>query len=272
MSTISAAPKASGRTIQSVARALNILETLSAARGEMPLNEIAKATELNVSTCHHILLTLMHRGYVGQNIKGRAYFLGNKVLELSSNRTRQFNLLDLAMPELHRLNHLINENVHLAVIHGNDLLSLAQLESTQVVRINTDSISLANAAHATAIGKSILAWLPENEISRIISAKGLEGFTEHTITDQDALTENLRLVRRYGYAMDKEEFLSGVVCIGNALRDYSGTVLGSVSVTMPESRARGEHLDRVTEAVKDCVSKLSEKLNRPSGEPEGIAP
>lgn len=254
-----------GRTIQSVSRALNILETLSTAQGEMPLNDIARLTELNVSTCHHILLTLMHRDYVGQNPKGRAYFLGNKVLELSSNRARQFNLVDLAMPELRQLNHRINENVHLAVVQGNDLLSLARLDSTQVVRINTDSISLANAAHATAIGKSILAWLPDNEIARIIAAKGLNRFTEHTIVDEDELIESLRLVRRYGYAMDKEEFLPGVVCVGNALRDYSGTVLGSISSTMPESRAKDAHLDMVTDAVKECVATLSEKLNRPDG-------
>ncbi len=260
------APPKSGRTIQSVARALNILEVLSKAEGEMQLGEIARETELNVSTCHHILLTLMTRGYVAQNNRGRAYFLGTKILELSSNRARQFSLAELAMPELRRLNSVTGENVHLAVIQGNDLVALAQLDSTKIVQVNMEAISLTGAAHATAIGKSILAWLPENEIERIIRQKGLPQFTRSTITDFDALKESLRLVRRFGFAIDREEFLPGVVCIGTALRDYSGTVLGSISCTLPDSRAADENIEIVKQAVLDCVAKLSSKLGRPKGD------
>lgn len=259
------------REIQSVARALDILEVLSKTPGERhlgerQLGEIATATGLNVSTCHHILLTLMNRGYVAQNKPGGAYFLGTKILELSSNRARQFSLAESAMPELRELNRVTGENVHLAVIQANDLVALAQLESLKVVQVNMATISLTNAAHATAIGKSILAWLPDNEIERIVVQKGLAQFTPKTITDFEDLKENLRLVRRFGYATDREEFLPGVVSIGTALRDYSGTVLGSVSCTLPASRGDDENIAHVIKAVRECGSKLSAKIGRPKGD------
>jgi IclR family acetate operon transcriptional repressor len=232
----------------------------------MQLGEIAETTGLNVSTCHHILLTLVNRNYVAQNERGRAYFLGSKILELSSNRARQFSLAESAMPELRQLNAATGENVHLAVIQGNDLVVLAQLDSPKVVQVNLEAVSLTNAAHATAIGKSILAWLPDNEMERIVRQKGLAQFTPKTLTDFDDLTENLRLVRRFGYALDREEFLPGVVSLGSALRDFSGTVLGSVSCTLPESRADDENVENLRKAVLECVVELSAKIGRPSGD------
>lgn len=256
------------REIQSVARALNILEILSKAQGEekvdeMQLSEIAMATDLNVSTCHHILLTLMNRGYVAQQKPGKAYFLGTKIHELSTMRARQISLAESVMPELRQLNLEINENVHLAMIQGNDLVVLAQLESSRVVRINLESVNLVNSSHANAIGKSILAWLPDIEIERIVGQKGLTRFTAATITDFGNLKKNLRLVRRFGCAYDYEEFLLGVVSIGIALRDQVGTVLGSVSCTLPESRASDENVEIIKNALVDCVTNLAVKIEYP---------
>ena len=255
------------REIQSVSRALNILEVLSKAQsegkvGEMQLGEIAIATDLNVSTCHHILLTLMKRGYVAQYSRGRAYFLGTKIHELSSNQARQFSLAASAMPELRQLNMVTGENVHLAVLQGNDLVVLVQLDSLEVVSVNLGSINLTNSAHATAIGKSILAWLPDIEIERIFKQIGLRRYTSETIVDFSDFKKNLRLVRRFGYAIDHEEFVVGVASVGTAIRDQAGTVLGSVSCTLPESRADTKHLDLVKKAVLTCAIGLSEKIGK----------
>ena len=82
-------------------------------------------------------------------------------------------------------------------------------------------------SHATAIGKAILAWLPDQEVIRLLEKRGQTKFTENTITERQGLIEALRHVRRYGFALDHQEFLPGVMSIGTALRDYSGTVLGS---------------------------------------------
>lgn len=257
------APSKVGRTIQSVDRALDVLEALARAGMELPLNEIALQAGLNVSTCHHLVATLAKRGYVAQNPRGRTYFLGAKVLELSSSRLRQFDLIELAMPELRRLNKDTQESVHLAVMQGHALTTLAKLDSPRPIRVGTDAGGKANAAHATATGKAILAWLPETEIARVIAEKGLTGFTPATITNIADLMENLRLVRRNGYAVDREEFQPGVTCVGAAVRDYSGAVIGSISCSMPTMRADAETLDRAKEAVRKYANALSENLGNP---------
>ncbi len=251
------------RTVQSVERGFDILELLAGSGREMQLREIAETTGLNVSTCHHLLSTLVKRGYAGQNPRGRTYFVGSKVLELSDGRLRQFSILDVAMPALHDLNRATGESIHLAVMQGYDLTTLAKLDSTRPIRVATDGIGKANAAHATATGKAILAWLPETEIARVIAEKGLSRFTDRTITGIADLMEELRHVRRNGYAIDREEFQPDVTCIGAAIRDHTGAVIGSLSSSMPDTRATGEHFELVREAVRNTATILSELLGNP---------
>ena len=255
------------RTIQSVDRALDLLEVLASSGAELPLGEIAARSGLNSSTCHHLLSTLAARGYVGQSRRGRSYFLGTKILELSSSRVRQFNLVEIAMPELRRLNRETRETVHLAVMRGHELTTLAILESPHPIRVATDAAGKANAAHATATGKAILAWLPEMEIARVIAEKGLTAFTDETITNIADLMEDLRLVRRNGFSMDREEFQPGVICVGSAIRDHLGAVIGSIGCSMPQMRAGDDILDKTKQAVRECARVLSELLGSPKDSP-----
>ena len=109
----------------------------------------------------------------------------------------------------------------------------------------------ANAAHATATGKAILAWLPPTELDRIVADKGLTAFTPNTITDIEKLGEELRLVRRNGYAIDREEFRPGVICLGAAIRDHAGAVVGSISVSSPAFPLHAG-IYRADEGSPDC--------------------
>jgi len=256
-------PGKGARRIQSVDRALNLMDVLAEAPGALSLNELASRAGLNVSTCHHLLATLVHRGYVGRTSRGRDYSLGPRITELSQLRLRQFSLVDIAMPELRRLNEQTLESAHLAVLQGNALVTLAKLDSRLPIRVGTDDAAKTNAAHATATGKAILAWLPEAEIARVIAATGLLRFTERIIATIAELMENLRLVRRNGYAADLEEFQPGVVCLGAAIRDQAGAVIGSISCSMPRMRAEGAHLAKVEAAVKACAAAISERFGSP---------
>jgi IclR family acetate operon transcriptional repressor len=248
-----------GRTIQSIERALDLLDIL-AADGERALGEIAAKAGLNSSTCHHLLATLVKRGYVGRNPRTRSYFLGSRITELSNRRLKQFNLIDLAMAELRQLNDATGESVQLAALRGDALVTLAKLESRLPVRVGVAESGKANAAHATAVGKAMLAWLPEPEITRIITHHGLSRFTPNTVGTLAELIEELRMVRRNGYAVDNEEFQPGVFCIGAAIRDHAGAVIGAVSCSMPAMRANGKPLEVARRAVKLCVAAISERL------------
>lgn len=252
------APQQPKRKIQSVERALRLLELL--ADGNLRLNAISKALDLNVSTCHHLLGTLLERGYVAQSAQDRSYFLGNRINELSRSRMRQFNIAEVAMTGLRELNESTGETVHLAVMQGEELITLAVLDSHHAVRVVSGPGGRSGATHATATGKAILAWLPEQEIERIIERHGLTRFTDKTIVDRRDLLENLRHVRRNGFSVDNEEYQPGVVCIGAAIRDHAGAVIGAFSCSMPRMRATRQHLNTVENDVKATARILSDAV------------
>jgi len=254
-----------GRTIQSIDRALDILDILAAADGERPLGEVAGKAGLNSSTCHHLLATLVKRGYVGRNPRTRCYFLGARITELSDRRLKQFSLIELAMPELRQLNETTGESVHLAALQGDTIVTLTKLDSRHPVRVGVEEGGKTYAAHATAVGKAILAWLPETEMTRITASNGLSRFTPNTVGSLPELIEELRLVRRNGYAVDDQEFQPGVVCVGAAIRDHAGAVIGALSCSMPAMRARGKPLEKVKEAVRLCAAAVSERLGGGQG-------
>ena len=252
-----AAEKPQRRKIQSVERALEILEVLARSRGEVRLNDIARVLNLSASTCHHLISTLVQHGYAAQSVSSRSYFLGNKILELSGSRMRQFNLTDQVIGNLRELNERTGETVHLAVLQGTELVTLAVLDSRHPVRVVSGTTSKSNAIHATATGKAILAWLPEVEMDRILGLIGQVRFTPNTLTDRDALIEELRHVRRNQVAHDREEYQPGVHCIGAAIRNHTGAVIGAFSCSMPTMRASDHHLGAVERAVKTTARSIS---------------
>ena len=256
----------SGRTIQSVDRALDIIEILALSERSLSLKEIAQRAGLNASTCHHLLATLSDRKFVSRQPNSRGYVVGSRLGFLAESSLRQFSFVDAAMKELRKLNHETRESAHLAVIQGAELAILAELDSNRAVRAGFDKhANRAAAAHATASGKAILAWLPEAEIARVIASGGFAKFTDNTVITIGDLVEELRQVRRNGFAIDMEEFQSGVAGIAAAVRDQNGAVVGSVGVTIPSMRAEGDRFQRVKRQVRECGMKLSADLRNKTG-------
>ena len=246
--------------IQSVERAIILLELLAQSGGAMSLTDLAARAQLNISTCHHLLATLTRAGYVAQVPGRRTYALGARVLHLGQSFMQQVDLPRRARPVLERLNVATGEAVHLAVLQGDQVVTLAKIEGRQAVRVETGVIGIAEAPHATATGKAMLAWLPEDQARRILEANGMQRFTPHTVTNTAVLMEEMRHVRRNGFALDKEEFQAGVVCVGAAVRNQTGAVIGSISASAPAFRADEIHLDRMRSAVTAAARELSAEL------------
>ena len=102
---------------------------------------------------------------------------------------------------------------------------------------------------------------------RRILAQGMKRFTEHTITEFPALIESLRIVRRNGYAIDREEFLPGVICVGAAIRDQAGTVIGAISASTPAMRASDEHIASMRDEIVAATRGLSAEFGDPGAQP-----
>jgi IclR family acetate operon transcriptional repressor len=259
-----AAPRTERHSIQSVDRAMRLLEAIAEAGGETTLTELSQRTRLNISTCHHLLSTLVNRGYVAKVPVRRSYALGARILYLST-ACLQVDLPARAAPFIEQINQKTGETVHLAVLQGDAMMKIAKRESRHPVRVDTGTLGKSDAPHATASGKAMLAWLPEDDMHRVL-AHGLTRFTPKTITEWPSLIEALRHVRRNGYAMDDEEYQPGVICIGAAIRDHNGAVVGAISASTPTMRASDQHLALVREEVVTAVRALSAEIGE-SGAP-----
>ena len=261
-------------SIQSVDRALFLLETIAEAGGEATLTDLATRTGLNISTCHHLLATLIQRGFAAKVPGRRLYALGARILHLG-HACLQVDLPRRAQPYLEAVNASTGETVHLAGLQGDTVITLARRETRHAVRVESGQVGKLEAPHATSLGKAIMAWLPDAEMQRMV-AHGMKRYTDSTITDVPKLVEALSKVRRNGYAFDHEEFLPGVICVGAAIRDQVGTVIGAISVSTPMMRATEEHVNSMRDEIVTAAQALSAQFGAPNGQasngqPQAIA-
>ncbi len=250
-------------SIQSVDRALFLLETIAEAGGEATLTDLATRTGLNISTCHHLLATLIQRGFAAKVPGRRLYALGGRILDLG-HACLQVDLPRRAQPYLEAINAATGETVHLAALQGDSVVTLAVREARHAIRVDTGKVGKLESPHATSVGKAIFAWLPEDELPRIL-AHGMKRFTENTITDLPTLVESLRHVRRNGYAIDREEYIPGVICVGAPIRDQAGTVIGGISASTPSMRATEEHVNLMRDEVVAAARALSAQFGEQPG-------
>jgi IclR family acetate operon transcriptional repressor len=203
----------------------------------------------------------VQRGFAAKVTGKRLYALGPRILHLG-HACRQVDLPRRAQPYLEAVNRATGETVHLAAVQGNSVVTLAVREARHAVRVDTGRIGKLAAPHATSVGKAILAWLPEDEMRRILSG-GLKRCTDNTITDFAALLDDLKRVRRDGYAIDREEHLPGVICIGAAVRDQAGSVIGGISASTPTQRGTDEHIALMRHEITAAARALSAEFDTP---------
>jgi IclR family acetate operon transcriptional repressor len=258
----SARPSGERLGIQSVDRAITLLETIAEAGGEATLTEIARRAELNISTSHHLLSTLVRRGYVTKVSGRRSYALGGRILDIGYACLRQIDLPQRAEPFITRLNEATGETVHLVTLQGDTMVTLAKREAR--APHGPGSMTRPDGAHAKASGKAILAWLPEHEARRVTTAQGMIRFTPNTITEWPALDEELRSMRRNFYSMDREEYQPGLICAGSAVRDHQGAVVASISASTPLVRATEAHLKLICDGVVEAAHALAAELGEPA--------
>jgi len=253
------------RLIQSVDRALAIVEAMARSQHGMPLKELSARTALNISTCHHLLATLQRRGYVVQDRRTKEYSLGNKVFELSDARERQLDLVAVAKPFMHSISRLTGEAIHLAVVEAGQLATLVKIEATHAVRVDAARVGKSNAGHAAANGKAILAHLPEQELDDLIANVGLTRFTANTIRSRDELERELVRIRSQGFAEDHEEFQPGVLCFGAPVFNHEARVVAALSCSLPTMRSSKELSQRLRRLVIEGGRNISRELGyRPS--------
>lgn len=250
-------PRPSG-FIQSVDRALTILEFFSIERPEAGVSDLARELHLNKSTAFGLLSTLERRGYVEQNPENGKYRLGLRTLDLANIKLAGFDIARAAHPLLSSLVEQVGETAHLAIYERGEVIYIDKVESDNTLRI-ASFIGKRNPAYCTGVGKCLLAYQPEEEIERVIRS-GLVARTPRTITDQAAFKAELAAVREKNRACDNEEFTLGLICSAAPVRDSQGKICAAISVSAPSIRATPKRLAIMEKAIDEAAAAISAVL------------
>lgn len=245
--------------VKSVDRALHLLEIMAEEKTELELKELCKKTHINTTTLYRLLQTLKNRVFVAQNPYTGRYRLGLKLLELGYAAGEQIELRRIALPFLQELMEKTGETANLVILDEGEAIYIEKVESPASLRMFY-RIGKQAPAHATGVGKVLLAALPSEKVTQIIKSKGLCKLTENTITSPENLQKELEKIHENGFAIDNEECEVGAKCIAAPIRDYTNQVVAAVSISGPSARLSEERLNELAEVVKDIAYKISQKI------------
>jgi DNA-binding IclR family transcriptional regulator len=243
------------KLVPAVEKALSILEALAESNNGLTLSELTRKLGLPKSSTHSLLLTLERRGYLHRHEPTGHYLFGLKLLSLAKLSLAGIGLRKTAAPLLHDLMARTRLTVHLAVLEQGEAVLIEKIEPPGPFKVATHIGERVNV-HCTAVGKALIASLPEAELNHLI-AHGLIGFNESTIVSARKLKEELTQVRKLGYSVDDEERGIGLRCIGAPIVDPVGTVIAAISVSGSTAQITRENLLALAEHVKQTASDIS---------------
>ena len=247
------------KIIRSIDRTLQILELFSLEKPEWGVTEISKALNIYKSNVHNVLTTLAEKGFVIKDSKTDKYKLGIKFFELGSIVIKNMDLRKIAHPYMEKLLKEFNETVHLGILVEGEILSIEQEESGQSL---SPRIFIGKRAplYCTGIGKAIMAYLPKDKFAFTIKEIGLTRYTEGTISNEEELEKELEKIREQGYAVDNMEHEEGVRCVAGPIRDYTGKVSASLSVSGPAFRINENNVPNIAKKVKEYCDYISKEM------------
>lgn len=245
--------------IQSIGRAVSILEYVAKNKNRARLINISKDLKLNKSTLHCIISTLEQLDYLSQNEETGKYSLGVKLFELGKVYEQDLSVIEAARPFLKKLVEEYDETTHLATDSKYDVLYIDRVESTHSVRM-TSNIGAKDDMHCTSVGKVLLAFMDEKRQEEFFKQKELKRHTPNTITEAGKLKEELQEIRSKGYGLDLEEIEIGLYCAAAPIRNHKGEVIAAISISGPTSRVSHDKLmiikDRIVEYSKEISYSL----------------
>jgi IclR family KDG regulon transcriptional repressor len=243
--------------VQSVERTFDIIEVLSHEKDGLGLTDIGKKVGLHKSTVFRLLSSLAEKGYIDKNPKTANYRLSLKFIELSSTFLNNLELKTEALPFLKKLASLTTQAVYFAILDGWEAIYIEKVETFESIR-KYDIIGKRAPSYCTALGKSLLSGLSEDEIRERLQGIPLTPFTPNTITSFDRLIQEVDLIRARGWSEDDEEYEEGLRCIAAPIYDYRNCVIAAVSTSGPKniiSKERDEEISRYVIGAARDISK-----------------
>lgn len=252
---------AQGGTVQSVDRAIQILEMLSEARS-LGVSEISRQLGVHRSTAFRLLATLETRNLVEQEEKRGTYSLGLGVLRLAGHITARMDIVKDAQAVCDELTGEINETSNVAILDNGAAVNITQTTGTKLVSVTRQYVGQRTPLHATSTGKLLLAYAPGDVLLSTLSTP-LERCTEHTIIDPVALEEHLQEIREREWAAAVEEWEYDTNALAVPVRGLGGRIVAALSVTAPSFRMSAGDFPALVETLRAHARRLSTRLGSP---------
>lgn len=257
--------------LSTVSKVARILQLFTQERPEWGVSEVARALHVPKSSAYALMFSLYRAGLL-RKTHGSRYRLGWRILAMNRVLLETTEFRAEALPIMQDLVARFGETVHLAVLDEGQVVYVEKLEGTRAVRVAVSRVGMRLPAHCSGVGKVLLAYRPWEEVKAIIATHGLPSFTPRTITSLEQLRTELEQVRSQGHAYDLEEVMPELCCVAAPIRDYTGSVVASMSLSVPAYRFR-QYRDEYRRAIVHATQQVSRNLGYfpPGGQPwEGI--
>lgn len=245
-------------SVQALDRGLTLLGIIAEADG-LSLTTIAQRAGIAPSTAHRILNTLKGAGFVQCVGSQGHYLIGVKAFKVGAAFLRNRKLVDTGRSIIRRLMEATGETASIGIEKDDYIVFISQMESHQAIRAFHRPGS-RGSLHASSIGKAILASLSDEAVAQRLHRVGMPKFTEHTIIDPDMLLKDLTIARKRGWAVDDEERAEGMRCVGAAVFNEYGEVMGGISISGPMVRMSDERLGELGPMVKRAAAEITEGI------------
>lgn len=245
--------------IQSLERAAAILDVVAGSPEGVTLAVVSERVGLHTSTTFHLIKTLTSLGFVIQDAEGKKYRIGSRVFTLAAAAKNENTLTVLGIPVLERLSAITGEAAHLAVRSQTDIVLVARTAAAGMLQMS-ERTGVSRPAHATAIGKVLLAHMKSADLDTLVASLALPKLTEHTITDRNKFREELTLVKADGIAHDRCEFDPDVRCIAFPVFDFSNTCVAAIGISGPVWRMSPDILEAKTASLRNAASEMSKLI------------
>lgn len=251
-------PRASGQ-VQSLSRALWLMNALAECPQGLSLSEVAHRVQLPTSTVHRLLTTLQNERYVRFESDRSVWLIGVQAFQVGSTFVRSRDIVAMARPYMRRLMEESGETVNLAIADRTEVVYLAQVECHKMMRAIAGPGGRANM-HCSGVGKALLAYASPSELGEILQNKSLPRETPKTISKPDALKADLVNVRKRGYAIDDEENAVGLRCVAGVIFDEHAEPLAGLSVSGPMARMTDARIPVLGNAVSQIAAEITAEL------------
>lgn len=245
--------------VPNLEKGIAVLEYLSFHNQGETLQNIKSDLDISQTTAYRILNTLVRLDYLIYNEETKRYKLSRKLLTLGFRSLNEHNLLETVLPRLRDLRDQVKETACFGVLGEEKGIFIEQAQGYHTFRFIL-SPGKSFELHCSAPGKAIMAYLPNTVRDRYLSYMKFERYNARTITDRDTYLEELEKVRKQGYALDNEEEMSGVICIGAPIFNYTGYPCGAIWISGPKDRLLKEVIRASAESIRKVALNVSAEL------------